>query len=171
MLSLDLSSLVSLFELSFSYLQDVLIWCARFLPYLYLPYHYHYLLIRVAYYLEHSPPFHLALPAIVIHRLQCILRYLHLVPSPLQMISSSDLYRHYRDTISTRPSTRWDWHLTSGASTGLWLYMAVRDEPAALPFVPTLVIGLWQHMSLGRTPLKVIDMVDQPSPGVSVISC
>ena len=106
MLSLDLSSLVSLFELSFSYLQDVLIWCARFLPYLYLPYHYHYLLIRVAYYLEHSPPFHLALPAIVTHRHQCILRYLHLVPSPLQMISSSDLYRHYRDTISTRPFTR-----------------------------------------------------------------
>ena len=64
------------------------------------------LLIRVAYYLEHSPPFHLALPAIVTHRHQCILRYLHLVPSPLQMISSSDLYRHYRDTISTRPFTR-----------------------------------------------------------------
>ena len=56
--------------------------------------------------LEHSPPFHLALPAIVTHRHQCILRYLHLVPSPLQMISSSDLYRHYRDTISTRPFTR-----------------------------------------------------------------
>ena len=56
--------------------------------------------------LEHSPPFHLALPAIVTHRHQCILRYLHLVPSPLQMISSSDLYRHYRDSISTRPFTR-----------------------------------------------------------------
>ena len=32
-LSLDPSSLVSLFELSFSYSQDVLIWCARFLTY------------------------------------------------------------------------------------------------------------------------------------------
>ena len=58
------------------------------------------------YYIEHSPPFHLALPAIVTHHHQCILRYLHPLPSPLQMFSSSDLYRHYRDTISTRPFSR-----------------------------------------------------------------
>ena len=81
MLLLDLSSLMSLFELSFSYLQDVLIWCARFLTYL-TDYHYHYYPYRVAFYLEHSPPFHSALPAYHHHilRYQCVIYIL--VPSP-----------------------------------------------------------------------------------------
>ena len=124
--------------------------------------------------LEHSPPFHLALPAIIItHRYSSLSLPVHIHPSCLfsPRWFPHHLYRHYRDTISMRPFTRWDWHLTSGASTGLWLYMAVRDKPAALPCIPSFVIGVWQYIWSGWTPLKVIDMVDQPLPGVSVISC
>ena len=170
MLSLDLSSLVSLFELSFSYLQDVLIWCTRFLTCTYL-YHHPYLLIRVAYIIRAFSSFPFGITCY--HHYSSLSLPVHILPSCLfsPRWFPHHLYRHYRDTISTRPSTRWDWHLTSGASTGLWLYMAVRDEPAALPCIPPFVIGLWQYISPGWTPLKVIDMVDQPSPGVSVISC
>ena len=60
------------------------------------------------YFIEHSPPYHSALPAIfVTHRYPSLPAHIYsLVPFPSQMIPSSDLYRHYRDTISTRPSTR-----------------------------------------------------------------
>ena len=88
--------------------QDVLIYGVRvFILTLLLPlplpitYAWHY-------FIEYSPPYHSALPAIFVTRRYPTLpaHIYSLVPFLSQMISSSDLYRHYRDTISTRPSTR-----------------------------------------------------------------